>query len=82
MEDSLTRHPQSSGVDDGTAVFLLRLKPREENCDLTIVESTLHEVGREKPRFAEKTRFRGETGDMRIEDSIAANDLKTEKHHL
>ena len=61
--------------------FYIRPKPREENCDLTIVESTLLEVRREQPSFAQKTLFRGEFGDMRIEDSIAAYGSKTEKHH-
>ena len=61
--------------------FYIRLKPREENCDLTIVEFTLHEVRRENPSFAEKTRVRGEIGDLSIEDFIAEYDLKTEKHH-
>ncbi len=56
-------------------------KGREKIDDLGITESTPQEDGRKKPSFAEKTRFRGEIGDLSIEDFIAAYDLKTEKHH-
>ena len=49
---------------------------------MTIVESTLKEVRREKPSFAEKTRFQGEIGVLKTEDSIAKYDSKAEKLHL